>query len=256
MFFILSKVLYFLIQPLNWVIGLMLFALFSKKPQRKRKTLLAAIILALIFTNRFLYNQVIRLWEVKTITAEQITQPFDIGILLGGYSNSHILPRHDRMNFSLRANRFLNAFELYRSGKVRKLLLTGGSGDLLQQQPSEALEIKKFLTRIGVPEEDIIIEPDSRNTYENAVFTKKILDEKHAGARCLLLTSAWHMRRSQGCYRKAGVDFVPYSVDFLTEKDRWAPENTLIPDRTCFYLWELLIKEWIGYAAYWAKGYL
>mgnify|MGYP001202589768 CR=1 FL=1 len=256
MFFILSKILYFLIQPLNWVIGLMLFALFSKKPQRKRKTLLAAIILTFFFTNRFLYNQVIRLWEVETITAEQITQPFDIGILLGGYSNSHILPRHDRMNFSTRANRFLNAYELYRSGKIRKLLLTGGSGDLLQQQPSEALEMKKFLTRIGVPEEDIIIEPDSRNTYENAVFTKKILDEKYPGARCLLMTSAWHIRRSEGCYRKAGVDFVPYSVDFLTEKDRWAPENTLIPDRTCFYLWELLIKEWIGYAAYWAKGYL
>ena len=255
MFFILSKALFFLIQPLNWVVGLMLYALFAKKTNRKRKAMIGAIILTLFFTNRFLYNQVIRFWEVETITADQIQEPYDIGILLGGYSNSHILPRHDRMNFSGRANRFLNAYELYRTGKIKKLLLTGGSGDLLQEQPSEADLMKKFLLRLGVPEEDIIIEADSRNTYENAIFSKKKL-EAYPGARCLLLTSAWHMRRSAGCFRKAGMEFVPFSVDFITEKNRWAPENTLIPDRSGFELWEFLIKEWVGCVAYWAKGYL
>lgn len=256
MFFILSKVLYFLIQPLNWVAAFMLYSLFSKKKQHKRNALLAAVILLFLFTNRFIYNQVIRLWEVKTITADQISQPYDIGILLGGFSNSQILPSHDRMNFSSRANRFLNAYELYRRGKFKKFLLTGGTGDLLQRHPSEALEAKKFLLRVGVPEEDIIVEPLSRNTHENAVFTQKILAEKFSGASCLLITSAWHQRRSMGCFRKAGVKFTPYSVDFIGEKDRWAPEHLLLPDRMGFYLWELLIKEWVGYVVYWARGYL
>jgi hypothetical protein len=64
------------------------------------------------------------------------------------------------------------------------------------------------------------------------------------------------MRRSVGCFEKAGVEFTPYSVDFIAEKDRWAPENTLIPDRNGFYFWEIMVKECVGYLAYWAKGYL
>jgi uncharacterized SAM-binding protein YcdF (DUF218 family) len=256
MFFILSKVLYLFIQPMNWVIGMMIYALFVKQPAHKRKALLGAVLLTLFFTNHLIFNQVAKWWEVETITANQISQPFDIGIVLGGYSNTHILPRHDRHNFSQRGNRFFNAYELYKTGKVKKLLLTGGSGDLLQKQASEAVLMKGFLTRIGIPEGDILVEADSRNTYENAVFTKKVLDTQYPGASCLLITSAYHMRRSMGCYKNAGVAFTPFSVDFLTEKDRWAPENTLIPDRNGFYWWETLIKEWVGCVMYWLKGYV
>ncbi len=255
MFFILSKILFIFLQPINWVIGLMLFALFSKRPKWKKRALLWAVLLALFFTNRLIFNQFAKIWELKTITADQIQQPYEIGILLGGYSNSQIRPNHDRFNFSSRANRFLNAFELYKTGKVKKLLLTGGSGDLLQKHPSEGVEMKKFLMRLGVPEADIIIEGKSRNTWENALFTKQILNEQYPNANCLLITSAWHMRRSIACYRKAGVEFIPFSVDFVTEKDRWAPENSIIPDRMGFYFWEMLVKEWVGMAMYKLQGY-
>lgn len=256
MFFIFSKVLTFLIQPLNWVIGLMIYALFAGKPARKRNALLMAVVLTLFFSNRFIYNQFAKWWEVKTIHASQIDEPYDIGILLGGYSNSFVIPDHDRMNFSFTANRFLNAYELYRTGKVKKLLLSGGSGDLLQEDRGEAVKVREFLIRIGVPPDDIIVENDSRNTHENAVFTRQQLQAGYPGARCLLITSAWHMRRALGCFKKAGVECTPFSVDFQTEKDRWAPENTLLPNRTGFLLWDLLIREWVGYLAYAAKGYL
>ncbi len=256
MFFILSKALSFLILPLNWVVGLLLFSLFSKKPPRKRKSLLAAVILILFFSNHFIFNQIVRLWEVKTITADQIEEPYDIGILLGGYSNSQILPRSDRMNFSNSANRFLNAYELYRTGRVKKLLLTGGTSAVLQERPREAVLARDFLLRIGVPEEDIILEPEARNTFENAIFSKKILDEKYPQASCLLITSAWHMRRAEACYRKAGVDSVPFSADFLTEENDWSPQGLLLPSAGCFRNWGMMIKEWIGCVAYWMKGYL
>jgi len=256
MFFVFSKILYFLIQPINWVLALMLCSLFSKKPSRKRKALVAAIVMGFFFTNHFIYNQIIHLWEVETITADQIKKPYDIGILLGGFSSSYVIPNHDRFNINCSGNRFLNAYELYKTGKVKKLLITGGSGDLLQKTPSEAVKLKDFLLRIGVPEEDIIMEPAARNTYENAVFTQTMLTEQFPGANCLLITSASHMRRSIGCYKKAGVKFTPFSVDFMAEKNRWAPENTLVPDRKGFYLWEILIKEWVGYFAYWLKCYL
>lgn len=256
MFFILSKVLYLFVQPLNWVIGLLVFSFFSKVPGRKRKALGLALALIFLFTNHLIFNQIAKAWETKTITADQIATPFEIGILLGGYSNSHILPTHDRHNFSARANRFLNTYELYRAGKIKKILLTGGSGDILQNNPSEAEEVKQFLMLAGVPEADIIVEARSKNTYENAVFTKEILDRDYPGATCLMITSAWHMPRSIGCFEKAGVRFTPFSVDFLTEKDRWLPENSLIPDRNGFYYWEVLIKEWVGCVMYRIQGYI
>lgn len=256
MFFILSKVLYFLIQPINWVIGLMLYALFSKKKERKRKALVGAIILTLFFTNRFISNHVMKLWEVKTITADEIVLPYKVGILLGGYSNSHILPNHDRHNFSQRGSRFFNAYELYKTGKIEKILLTGGTGDLLEDQKSEAPMVANLLIKLGVPKEDIIVEPDSRNTYENAIFTKRILQEKNIKGNALLITSAYHMRRSQACFNKAGISFTPYSVDFIGEKSRWHPEHSILPDRNGFYFWEIMIKEWVGYVAYWVKGYV
>ena len=234
----------------------MVYSLFSKNKKRKKKALVLAIFFGFFFTNRFIVNQVYKVWETKTITADEISEPYDIGILLGGYSNFNIRPNKDRHNFSYRGNRFMNAYELYRQGKIKKLLLTGGSGAVLNQGNSEALMMIDFFKRIGVPESDIILEPNSRNTWENAIFTKKVLDEKYPGASCLLITSAWHMPRSMGCFKKAGVECTPYSVDFITEAERWAPAYVILPDRNGFYYWEVLMKEWVGCLAYAARGYL
>ena len=126
----------------------MLYSLFAKKRNRKRKALVVAIVLTLLFTNRFITNQVIKLWELKTSTADQIILPHKVGILLGGYSNSHIIPNHDRHNFSHRGSRFFNTYELYQSGKIEKILLTGGTGDILEDQKSEAPMVAKFLIKL------------------------------------------------------------------------------------------------------------
>jgi len=256
MFFVLSKVLLFLIEPLNWVIGLLVFAVFTKKSKRRKRALTVATVLSIFFTNHFLFNQVIRLWEVKTITMDQIQEPFDIGILLGGYSNPYIIPGNDRHNFNERGNRFFNALELYRAGKVRKLLLTGGSGRLIGKKTSEALQMQPFLSKLGIPPEDIIIEAAARNTYESAPLTKKILDERFPNARCLLITSAWHMPRTKGCFRKEGIPFTPFSVDYIGERNEFTFDSLILPDHLGFYHWKFLIKEWVGYVAYWMRGYL
>lgn len=236
--------------------GILLFAIFTKNQKRRKKSIITAVVMMFFFTNHFIYNQVALLWEVETITESDIQNPYDIGILLGGYSNPNVRPGQNRHNFSERGNRFMNALELYHAGKFKKILLTGGSGRILAKESSEAVQMQSFLIKIGIPAEDIIVEGNSRNTYENAIFTKAILDEKYPNAKCLLITSAWHMPRSIGCFRKAGVEFTPYSVDFISEKTRYLLDDTLIPDRLGFYRWEILIKEWVGYVAYWVKGYI
>lgn len=257
MFFILSKILYYLfVKPLNWIAVSLLYAVFGKKEKWKKRALFFGVGLLLFFSNHFIFNLVIRQWEPTTITLDQIDQPYEVGIVLGGYSNFFIEPNHDRYNFSERGNRFSNALELYRTGKVKKLIFTGGSGKLLDDEPSEAAELPTYLARIGIPEADYIIEPNSRNTRENAVFTKEILDKQFPNASYLLITSAFHMRRSEAIFDKLTIKTTPFAVDYIGEKIRFVPESFLIPDRNGFYHWDILIREWVGYLGYWVRGYV
>ncbi|MFK8105455.1 MAG: YdcF family protein [Saprospiraceae bacterium] len=256
MFYILSKSLYFLIQPINWVIGLLLYSFFVKKPKAKRRSLGFAIVLALFFTNHFIFNQFMNYWEVDPISMASLQEPYDIGILLGGYSNFYKLENNDRHNFNERANRLTNALELYHTGKIKKILLSGGSGNLTGESYSEAILAKEYLLRIGIPLEDIIVESRSRNTRENALFTQQLLADKYPSASCLLITSAWHMPRAAACFEKLGLSFDQFGVDYVGEKNRFALESMLVPDRLGFYRWEILIKEWVGYVMYRLRGYL
>ena len=255
MFFVLSKVLLFLIQPLNWIIGLLIYSIFSKKIVWKKRSLKIALGLIIFFTNGFILNLAMNAWESDIKTLSSLNQTYDVGIVLGGYSNAHIQPR-ERYNFSQNANRLTQALELYKDGKIGKMLLTGGSGSLLQEMPSEAIEIQKFLLKMGVMKEDIIIEPNSRNTHENAVFTKQILEKEYPNAKCLLITSAFHMRRSKGCFQKENIQVTPFSTDILGEEIRWSPSLLFIPNSGVFGRWELLIKEWVGYLVYRISGYI
>lgn len=256
MFFILSKVLYFLIKPIVWLALLLLYALFGKKPKWKKRSLKVGVLLFFLFSNHFLFNQVALLWEVKSLRATTTMPTYDIGILLGGYSNLNLSPSHDRHNFSDRGNRLTQTLELYYKGKIKKILLTGGSGRLLGYEASEAILVGAYLNDMGIPEEDIILEPDSRNTFENALNTSKIIRNQYNSSSCLLITSAWHMRRAEGCFNKTGLAVTPYCADYLGEIRHFAPESILLPDRKGFYHWEILIKEWLGYFFYWVKGYV
>jgi len=147
------------------------------------------------------------------------------------------------------------ATELYFDGKVKKLLLTGGSGRITGNEPSEAIEIERYLLKLGIPQSDIIIEADSRNTRENATLTKAIIDKSYPNASLLLVTSAMHMPRSQACFEKVGLAFDSYAVDYLKERIQWHPRSLLLPNPRGFYHWEILIKEIVGLVVYKISGY-
>ncbi|MFZ8477648.1 YdcF family protein, partial [Staphylococcus aureus] len=85
---------------------------------------------------------------------------------------------------------------LYHEGKIEKILVTGGNGNLFLNEPDESSFLEKEFIRNGVKKEDIILEKKSRNTYENAIFSKKILDSLKLKPPYILITSASHMPRS------------------------------------------------------------
>jgi uncharacterized SAM-binding protein YcdF (DUF218 family) len=199
MFFLLSKLLYFLLTPIFWIFVLLCIALFSKQPSRKKKFLIFGLVFLFLFSNKFLFNEIERKWEVPLTKLENIGK-YDYAIVLGGFSSFDTT--FAKVKFNEASDRLWQGLQLYHQKKVKKLFISGGSGSLLHQGDTEADKIKAFLVSIKVPESDIIMEITSRNTHENATYTQAWLKKHDPAATCLLVTSTAHMRRAMGCYKK------------------------------------------------------
>lgn len=255
MFFVLSKLLLFLIQPLDWVIAFLVVGLIRRKTRLGRRLLAAGVVMTVFFTNPLVLNIVTRAWEVNLVTIASLEEPFDVGIVLGGFSR--VIERTpDRLHLNEHPNRFIHAIELYKAGKIRKILVAGGSPALIGEKRNDSEMVRRFLLNVGIPSEDILIEARSRNTRENAVFSAEFLAEQMPGARCLLITSAFHMRRAAGCFRVAGIEAKQFATDMSEDAiEHWTPNALIVPNPRGFERWGMLVKEWVGMVAYKVRGY-
>jgi uncharacterized SAM-binding protein YcdF (DUF218 family) len=254
MFFILSKILAFLFTPIIWIITLLLIALFSRNANRKRKSLLAGILMLLIFSNTFLFDEAMRLWEVPAVKDSQLNGTYDTGIILGGLM--FIDNYNDRLQFNRRNDRLMQGVLLYKKGIIKKILFTSGSGSLEYPDIKEAPLARRFLLSIGIPDEDVLIESESNNTHENAKFSKAILDKKFPGGKFLVITSAFHMRRSLACFAKEGINTTPYSTDRYSGPRKFVFAHAFIPRAETLFNWDTLIHEMIGCLTYKFAGYI
>ena len=254
MFFILSKLLMFLIKPVTWIVLALLLALFLKNHKWKQYAFYAGLGILLVFTNPFLNNLAWKAWEAEPVKYEEIDKQYDAVIVLGGYTHSLMKPR-DRVHFTAAYDRLSRALELYKLGKADKILLTSGSAQVIGEKVKSSVIIKDHLLRIGIPEADIIIEPGSRNTHENAEYTAKMLKKQYQNGDFLLVTSAFHMYRAKHCFAKEGLKVDTFPADFRSSELNWELDGLLLPSAGALDSWEYLIKEWIGVVAYWVMGY-
>ena len=245
MFFITSKLLAFLIKPIIWIFILIIIAIIFKT--KRKKILTYTIIIFWIFSNGFLADEAARAWEIKKEGTLKITDQYEVGIILGGFSGYD--PEIKMLDFNAQSDRMIFAEQLYYQGKIKKILISGGNGTLINNNYREAKEIKNHLIRNKIPEEDIWIENTSRNTYENASNSAKILKEKGVNS-ILLITSAIHMRRSLFCFEKANIRPTPFSTDYTSKTRKFNLEYMLIPSMEGFIKWQDLIHEYIGYIVY------
>jgi len=253
MFFILSKILAFLFTPLIWIIALLLFSVFSKNAKRKKRTLVSAVLMLILLSNSFLFDECMRIWEVPAARDSELQPQYDAGIILSGVlSYDHSF---DRLQFNRRNDRLMQAIELYKTGRIKKLFFTGGSGSLVYKENKESQMVKRFLTSIGIPEQDIIIEDESNNTHENAQFSKIILMHNFNHGKFLLITSAFHMRRAVACFYKQEIIATPYSVDRYSGPRKYQFDHMFIPNSETLFNWDSLVHEVIGYLVYKAVGY-
>ena len=254
MFFILSKTLSYLTMIMVWLAALLLLYIFLKNPRWKKRCFWAFVVLFFFFTNDFLAHEVMRAWELPATPFDQIGRKYSLGIVLTGVTMGRREP-HDRVYFARGADRVTHAVHLYRLGYIRHILISGGSGRLIATEDREADELKRAFLIMGVPEQDLSVENISRNTYESAVEVKKMLPDSVRASDCLLITSAFHMRRSRACYEKAGMSMDTFATDYYAHAHFYF-DSLFIPSIDALALWQKLIKEWVGFAAYKFAGYV
>lgn len=254
MFFILSKIFGFFVQPLNFSILLLLAGLLAMALRWRKLaaagTALAFVVLALA-TWTSLGSLMLSPLEDRYPKPEFPAEVAGIVVLGGGFEGAINLARGG-YELNSGGDRFVETAILARRYPAARVVVTGGTGTLLLAGEGDADTAPRLLTALGVEPQRLVLENRSRNTYENAVFTKEMVSPK-PGETWLLVTSAFHMPRAKALFDKAGFATLPWPVDYRTSGEEGIG---LFTDNAADALQNttLAIREWIGLLAYWLTG--
>jgi uncharacterized SAM-binding protein YcdF (DUF218 family) len=255
MFFVASKIVGFVIQPLNLIALFLLVGLVASLLRLRRLAMLfPALALLILVVSAWTSTGSVLLEPLEDRFARPTVPPEDVKgiIVLGGFFEGGInLVRHGyELNNS--ADRIVEAAILARRYPDAQIVVTGGNGSLLLAGEGDAVTAPRLLEALGIARGRLLLEARSRNTYENAVFTRDLV-KPQPGEKWLLVTSAFHMPRSMALFRKAGFDVVAWPADFRTAGDErlsLARDNAI----DCLQNMTLAIREWIGLVAYRLSG--
>ena len=245
MFFITSKLLAFLSKPIIWIFILLVSSLILKT--KKRTLLIYSISIFWLFSNGFLADKAAKAWETSPKSISSLTHNYKYGIVLGGYSSYNKEIQH--IDFNDSGDRLISAIELYKLGKIEKIIISGGNGELINNGMKESEWSKSFMINMGIKSKDILLENSSRNTMENAKNTA-VLIGIDINQKSLLITSAGHMKRAKFCFNKNNFNIDCYPTDITNYGITLTFDYLFIPNIDALVKWEDLIHEWIGYIVY------
>ena len=255
MFFIISKILGFMVDPFNLVTLLLLFGLafLLKKSVVGRKLICIGIVMLFICGSNCVPMYCISILENR-IPASNIPDEIDGIIVLTGMVNMKS-SRAKLVELSSSADRIINGIILAQKHPQAKLIITGGTGSLIQNESlKEADYLKRLSIALGVKEQRILIERESRNTHEHTEKLAKLIPKDGIW---ILVTSAYHMPRALGCFRESGFNVLPYPVDYQNKLDRytWLNLSTFWPSTGNFQKITKALHEWVGLVFYHLLGY-
>jgi uncharacterized SAM-binding protein YcdF (DUF218 family) len=243
-YFIVSKIAWALLQPSTLLISATLLGLgLTSTPLARLGRRLAKIAGGALALSALTPLCVVLLRPLEdrfpSIWLEQLREPRGI-IALGGAVNAELTRTRGPIAFSESGARLTEAVAIANRFPHAQLVFAGRSeGEVAQ----------RFLAELGVPAQRLTVEPRSRNTFENAQLTRTLVEPK-PGERWILVTSASHMPRAVGSFRKAGFEISPYPVDYFTlgdSRDYW---NYTFAPLAALSALDVAAKEWLGLAVY------
>jgi uncharacterized SAM-binding protein YcdF (DUF218 family) len=264
MFVFLSKLLPQFVYPLGLAVGLVVLALLLKR-RRSAQTVMLILALSILWLggNQWVSDGLTRSLEWQYLPEGELPVS-EMIVILGGGTESMAFPRQTPELNSAGDRVFYGAY-LYHQGKAPRILLSGGRIEWMNDFASTpASEMAEVLLVMGVPEDAILLEELSLNTYENAVNSAAMLRELGI-SRVLLVTSAMHMPRSVALFERQGIAVIPAPTDFKVTQAGWeglfaASWQTylinLFPDVGNLNQTTAALKEYIGMFVYRLRGWM
>ncbi len=254
MFFVLSKLLWFLVQPLVVILLILAAGLLASAFSFTRLGLaLSGCALAMLAIVILSPLGLLMMGALENrVPRPELPQNVAGIIVLGGSIDTRIARTREEPEMNDAGDRLTATMALARRYPQARVVFTGGSAAVFEDDIPESGPAGEIFLSLGLAPERLMLEEESRNTYENAVFTRRIV-EPQPGEVWLLVTSAFHMPRSIGCFRQAGFDVVPFPVDYRTPAGSaiWRPSAASIRNVEKVHF---AIREYIGLFAYWMTG--
>jgi uncharacterized SAM-binding protein YcdF (DUF218 family) len=261
---LLSKLLGPALSPVVIVCALMACTVLCIRrwPRAARGAALAALLVLFATSNLWFSIALTRYLELRNVPRGKLPGAQAI-VVLSSDAQPAIPPQPAIALDSATANRLLYGAQLYREGEAPLVILSGGRMPWLKTIPPISRSMAEVIELMGVPGSAVIEEPDSANTYENAVNVKGILKSRHID-RILLVTSAMHMPRALALFQQQGIEAIAAPCDFLSVEPRVESEArawqtaaiALIPNANNLLVTSLALKEFLGFAVYRAAGLL
>jgi uncharacterized SAM-binding protein YcdF (DUF218 family) len=255
MFFLISKLSAFFLTPSN-MLGVLICSsaiLIWTRFYEMGKRLVSAGVILLALIGVFPVGALLLLPLTERFPAwtNQDGDPDGIIILGGAVINPQISAARNSLEVGSSAGRITAVADLARRYPRARIVISGGSGELLDNSALEAPLTARLLESFGVAPERIVFEDRSRNTAENALFARDLAKPKR-GERWLLITSAYHMPRAVGCFRRVGFMVEAYPVDWQTPG--WIALTSMTNPSEGLSRTDLAVHEWLGLIVYWVTG--
>lgn len=255
MFFYLAKILWFVAQPSSAIVLIMIagVALGGASWHRLGRRLLIGGLVALVVLGLSPISDALIVPLENRFPRANLSRggPITGVVILGGAEDARADPPRELAGLNEAAERLTEAVALARRYPQARIVFSGGTAALATENAPESLAMGRLLEALGVPKERLLLEGKSRDTYENAVLTKRLVNPA-PGERWLLITSGWHMPRAIGCFRKAGFPVEAWTVDYRTNGrvELWPNPSITVGLRQI----DFVMKEYVGLVMYYLRG--
>ena len=254
MSFYLSKIIWLILNPFNLFVFTTLFSIFLYYINLRRISLI-------IFLTNFIFIVLISFIPIGSFLIYKIEKEYHSNIkipervdgilILGGATDPLLFKEYDQISLNSSAERLVESVMIIKKFEKAKVIFSGGSGVVNRPDLGHSQVAKSFYKKIGIEINKIIFEDDSRNTYENIIYSKKIADPE-ISENWLLITSASHMKRALLIADKNNWKLIPYAVDFKNiKKFKLIPNLKLLKNLNSFQQGS---HEWLGLISYYLMG--